>query len=681
MTVAPPAAPLAAAPPSSRSRRRRLRGARRAAAARQRRARPAPWTTRCSRRSSPSAPASSPWSPSCCPGRGPRGLVARVARCRGGAPRRPRRRDPGGRRRRGRPEDRRGAADRRPGGRADDRRPRRRPGRPGTRRRPCPHAAAAAGSALCLVAVARQRLGDGAREASPLLLVLVVLAGCAISVQQALNGQVRRTTGDAGVATLVNFVVGTAALCLGLALHAAAGGLDLASWPGVDRWWLYLGGPMGAAFVAVAAVTVRLLGVLRLGLAVIAGQLVGALLLDLLSPVHGATVDAADRGRRRPDAGRRPGRRAGHHAVTWRLVKLCVGLVLFAVGLWLGLVADLGVGPWDVLTGGLSRQSGVRFGLMAVVVSVVVFVIGLAARVRPGIGTVLNVFVIGAVLDVLLTSPLLDGLHDEALAAAAARDAARHRDRRRRLGALPRRPPRTRPPRRPHGGDPRPDRLARRHRPGRPRADRPRPRRAARRTGRASGRSCSPSASGRPSRSRSRSCGRRPCSARSRRPRERPRGRRPAPPAHPCVLGRRGRDHAAVRRGGPRPGCRPRGRGAVPVARPDRLLRPRPADRRVRPAVHARRGSSRTRRGCAVRNPVSSKRVPWQVVRAVRLDDGAPWAVLELQDDETVQLLAVQAQRRRRSPSTRSSGCGRSCGRAGAAAPGSPDPDEAVAPR
>ena len=98
--------------------------------------------------------------------------------------------------------------------------------------------------------------------------------------------------------------------------------------------------------------------------------------------------------------------------MTWRLVKLNVGLVLFAVGLWLGLVAELGVGPWDVLTGGLSKQTGVRFGLMAIVVSVVVLLIGIAARVRPGIGTVLNVFVIGAVLDRLLTSPLLDDLGD-----------------------------------------------------------------------------------------------------------------------------------------------------------------------------------------------------------------------------------------------------------------------------
>ena len=149
-----------------------------------------------------------------------------------------------------------------------------------------------AGAALCLVAVGISVLGDGARAAAALLLVLVVLAGFAISVQQALNGRVRRTTGDAAVATLVNFVVGSAALGLGVLVHALLAGAADGSWPGAGSWYLYLGGPMGAAFVAVAAVVVRQLGVLRLGLAVISGQLVGALLLDLLLPVHGERVEA-----------------------------------------------------------------------------------------------------------------------------------------------------------------------------------------------------------------------------------------------------------------------------------------------------------------------------------------------------------------------------------------------------
>jgi uncharacterized membrane protein YczE len=99
-----------------------------------------------------------------------------------------------------------------------------------------------------------------------------------------------------------------------------------------------------------------------------------------------------------------------------RYVKLLVGLVLFAVGLWLGLVAELGVGPWDVLTGGLSENLGITFGRTAIAVSVVVLAIGLAAGVRPGLGTVLNVLVIGVVLDVLLESPLLDDLGDSAVA-------------------------------------------------------------------------------------------------------------------------------------------------------------------------------------------------------------------------------------------------------------------------
>ena len=47
--------------------------------------------------------------------------------------------------------------------------------------------------------------------------------------------------------------------------------------------------------------------------------------------------------------------------------------------------------------------------------------------------------------------------------------------------------------------------------------------------------------------------------------------------------------------------------------------------------------------GVHVRNPFGTKDVPWQVVREVRLDEGAPWAVLELHDDETVQMLAVQS--------------------------------------
>lgn len=147
-----------------------------------------------------------------------------------------------------------------------------------------------AGVGLCLLAiVVSARVG--LHHASGALLVLVLGAGCLISVQQALNGRVRHAT-DAVVATFVNFVVGTTALLVGLGLRELVVGVHAAAWPGPARWWLYLGGPLGASFVAVASLVVRRLGVLQLGLAVTAGQLLGGVLLDLARGVPAATVAA-----------------------------------------------------------------------------------------------------------------------------------------------------------------------------------------------------------------------------------------------------------------------------------------------------------------------------------------------------------------------------------------------------
>ncbi len=145
------------------------------------------------------------------------------------------------------------------------------------------------GALVCLLAVGVAVAGRGAGDANPLLLLLAVLAGLLISVQQALNGRVRGLTASAAVATLVNFVVGLSALLVAYAVSGLARGWSVQAWPDVAHWWLYTGGPLGATFVAVAAVVVRTLGVLRLGLAVIAGQLVGAVVLDITLPAaaHG----------------------------------------------------------------------------------------------------------------------------------------------------------------------------------------------------------------------------------------------------------------------------------------------------------------------------------------------------------------------------------------------------------
>lgn len=49
------------------------------------------------------------------------------------------------------------------------------------------------------------------------------------------------------------------------------------------------------------------------------------------------------------------------------------------------------------------------------------------------------------------------------------------------------------------------------------------------------------------------------------------------------------------------------------------------------------------RSGVRVRNALGEKTLPWGVVAGIRYVPGDSWAHLELQDDETLPLLAVQA--------------------------------------
>ena len=67
------------------------------------------------------------------------------------------------------------------------------------------------------------------------------------------------------------------------------------------------------------------------------------------------------------------------------------------IGIALMADADLGLGPWDVLHQGLARHTGLSLGTLNIAVGAVVLLLWIPLRQRPGIGTVLNVLVIGAV--------------------------------------------------------------------------------------------------------------------------------------------------------------------------------------------------------------------------------------------------------------------------------------------
>jgi uncharacterized membrane protein YczE len=83
-----------------------------------------------------------------------------------------------------------------------------------------------------------------------------------------------------------------------------------------------------------------------------------------------------------------------------RFTQLIVGLFLYGIGIALIVRGELGVGPWDVLTQGIMKQTGLSFGLITVIMSGVVLLLWIPIRQRPGFGTILNALLVGPAADV-----------------------------------------------------------------------------------------------------------------------------------------------------------------------------------------------------------------------------------------------------------------------------------------
>ncbi|MES2094550.1 MAG: DMT family transporter [Actinomycetota bacterium] len=143
------------------------------------------------------------------------------------------------------------------------------------------------GSALALVGVTVAVSARFGGDIPAWMLLLPFAAGLAVAVQQAVNGQVRRIAGSALTATFMNFLVGTIVLSVAAVVHGAFVGVP-------DRWptdpVLFLGGPIGVAFIGAAVRVVRITGVLLLGLGSVAGQLAASIVLDVVVPTTVRTV-------------------------------------------------------------------------------------------------------------------------------------------------------------------------------------------------------------------------------------------------------------------------------------------------------------------------------------------------------------------------------------------------------
>ncbi len=88
-----------------------------------------------------------------------------------------------------------------------------------------------------------------------------------------------------------------------------------------------------------------------------------------------------------------------------RIVRCVAGLACFGVGISMLIDADLGAAPWDVFHTGISELTGWPVGTIIILTGIVLLLLWIPLGETPGLGTVLNAFEIGIVVDLAL--PLL----------------------------------------------------------------------------------------------------------------------------------------------------------------------------------------------------------------------------------------------------------------------------------
>lgn len=85
-----------------------------------------------------------------------------------------------------------------------------------------------------------------------------------------------------------------------------------------------------------------------------------------------------------------------------RLIVLFPGLVLYGFSTALMVRANLGLNPWNVLHQGLARETNLSIGTVIVAVGLLLMLLWIPLRQRPGLGTISNVLLIGVTADAAL---------------------------------------------------------------------------------------------------------------------------------------------------------------------------------------------------------------------------------------------------------------------------------------
>ena len=87
--------------------------------------------------------------------------------------------------------------------------------------------------------------------------------------------------------------------------------------------------------------------------------------------------------------------------------KLILGLFLCGLGIVTMLMSNIGLNPWGTLNAGFVNVTPISFGQWSQIIGLVIIVFTMFLKVIPGIATILNIYLIGVFMDLILESGLM----------------------------------------------------------------------------------------------------------------------------------------------------------------------------------------------------------------------------------------------------------------------------------
>ena len=85
-----------------------------------------------------------------------------------------------------------------------------------------------------------------------------------------------------------------------------------------------------------------------------------------------------------------------------QVFQVIFGTSLICVGISLNYLANLGLGPWGVFHDGLSKTIGITYGRTIIVTGVAVMLLWIPLKQKPGLGTLIDIFLVGLVADTII---------------------------------------------------------------------------------------------------------------------------------------------------------------------------------------------------------------------------------------------------------------------------------------